>query len=152
MSCLIYLFIAETSITETALGPHVAQSKVLYGPVYVFAIAKVTYIPGLAKPRLACGSLPGFMRLLRKYCIYSCLSRRIFYKLFGLKVGVWLVHEMRPAHTLLGAGQIQGAIAHSPPLKPTKVTLFTMVLYNSEINISKTIPSQSLVMFELFIM
>ena len=36
-----------------------------------------------------------------------------------------------------------------PPLKPTKVILFTMILYNSENNTSKPIPNKSLVMFEL---
>ena len=39
-----------------------------------------------------------------------------------------------------------GAIA---PLKPTKVSLFTMMLYNSENNVSKPIPNKSFVMFKL---
>ena len=39
-------------------------------------------------------------------------------------------------------------LERSPPLKPTKVTLFTLFLYISENNISKPIPNKSLVMFE----
>ena len=37
----------------------------------------------------------------------------------------------------------------SPTLKSKKVTLFTMILYNSEDNISKPIPNKTFVMFEL---
>jgi len=37
----------------------------------------------------------------------------------------------------------------SPTLKSKKVTLFTMVLYNSENNASTTIPNKTFVMFEL---
>jgi len=46
-------------------------------------------------------------------------------------------------------GRIQGG-GRSPTLKSRKVTLFTMVLYNSENNISKPIPNKTFVMFELF--
>jgi len=45
-------------------------------------------------------------------------------------------------------GRIHGAIRQSSP-KPTKVTLFTMILYNSENNTSKPTPNKSFVMFQL---
>jgi len=35
------------------------------------------------------------------------------------------------------------------PIKSTKIILFTMILYNSENNVSKPIPDKSLVVFEL---
>jgi len=44
----------------------------------------------------------------------------------------------------------RGAIGAIDPLKPTKVTPFTVILYNSENNISKTLPNKSFVTFELF--
>ena len=46
-------------------------------------------------------------------------------------------------------GGSRGAIGAIDPLKPTKVTPFTVILYNSENNISKTIPDKSFVTFEL---
>ena len=45
-------------------------------------------------------------------------------------------------------GGIQGG-GRSPTLKSKEVTLFTMVLYNSENNTSKPIPNKTFVMFEL---
>jgi len=42
-----------------------------------------------------------------------------------------------------------GRLGRSPPLKLTKVTLFTMILYNARNNMSKPIPNKSLVIFEL---
>ena len=53
--------------------------------------------------RSACGSLPGFMRLSRKYRFYSCISSTILYWLFTLKVEVQLAHEMRLTHALRGS-------------------------------------------------
>jgi len=44
-------------------------------------------------------------------------------------------------------GRIQGG--RSPTLKYKKVTLFTMILHNSENNIPKPIPNKTFVMFEL---
>jgi len=41
----------------------------------------------------------------------------------------------------------RGSWSDRPP-KPTKVTLFAMILYNSGNNLSKTIPNKSYVMFE----
>jgi len=35
------------------------------------------------------------MRLVRKYRIYSCISRKIMYQLLTLKVGVRLTHALR---------------------------------------------------------
>jgi len=46
-------------------------------------------------------------------------------------------------------GGSRGAIGAIDPLEPTKLTPFTMILYNSENNISKTIPNKSFVTFEL---
>jgi len=46
-------------------------------------------------------------------------------------------------------GSSRGAVGAIDPLKPTNVTPFTMTLYNSENNISKTIPNKSFVTFEL---
>jgi len=47
-----------------------------------------------------------------------------------------------------GADPGTGRLGRSPSLKPTKITLFTMILHNSENNISKPNPSKSLVMFQ----
>jgi len=44
----------------------------------------------------------------------------------------------------------EGDWVYCPQLKPSKVTLFTIILYNSENNISKPIPNKSFVMFEMF--
>jgi len=42
------------------------------------------------------------MRLLRKYRIYSCVSRKMLYQSLTLNVGVRLTHEVRFTHALRG--------------------------------------------------
>jgi len=42
-----------------------------------------------------------------------------------------------------------GAFRAITPLKPTKITSFTMILYNSESDISKPFPNKTFVMFEM---
>jgi len=47
---------------------------------------------------------------------------------------------MKQNHVSGRGGSSGGALGQSPLLKPTKVTLFTIILYNSENNIRDTRP------------
>jgi len=60
---------------------------------------RVHVIPGMPTR----GSLTGFMRLLRKYCIYSCISRKSLYQFLILEVGVRFTIEIRLTHALRGS-------------------------------------------------
>jgi len=106
-SAFEYAIISCFSGTRLNADAHMSAMRLCYFKCrWCRNLAVVNYIvqvwPTYAS-RSSCCSLPGLMRLLRKYRFYSRICRKISYWLFTLKVEVQLPHEMRLTHALRGS-------------------------------------------------